>query len=398
MMMVLWKDLIQQLQNKYDIVVRTTKNSISFSHPDMKRPVRGEKLGADLLKGKIENAIKYSNENRDRELQQSSTLSNQFQTPRNVQNRQGQMLMEDSDKERIAGAIRSLDNENKKQALMQSELEKAHLSQAKQLEALQNQLQETVFKIERGSEKLSEDLLKSVNQSINALQKQEMDSIVQSKKEYRQIEELIALVQNKVNCLQESNRSIANSIEANLKEWKDSYVGIIREQTKASVQCSLDEVEHRAKQVVSSIEQESKVAESRWNNFNKANEKLQIIADKWSTEFRKKTVSASILAIVSAFILCFAVLLAVNVYQPIKDLQNATSSIETINSNIQAVSSALSEYYETDTGESIQTTRINYYVEKGDWGKVIVLFLQTHWRLIFEVIGGVVLFTYRKNK
>lgn len=53
------EDLQKRLKEKYDIETRTTKNTISFSHPDMKRPVRGDKLGEDLTKGAIENGIRH---------------------------------------------------------------------------------------------------------------------------------------------------------------------------------------------------------------------------------------------------------------------------------------------------------------------------------------------------
>lgn len=54
-----FEDLRKRLLEKYQIETRVTKNTISFSHPDMKRPIRGDKLGEDLSKGAIEDAIKY---------------------------------------------------------------------------------------------------------------------------------------------------------------------------------------------------------------------------------------------------------------------------------------------------------------------------------------------------
>ncbi len=52
------EEFIKKLRKRYGIEVRVTKSTISFSHPDMKRAGRGDKLGEDLTKEAIENGVK----------------------------------------------------------------------------------------------------------------------------------------------------------------------------------------------------------------------------------------------------------------------------------------------------------------------------------------------------
>lgn len=104
------EELKKRLQEKYNITVRTTKNSISFSHPDMKRPIRGEKLGEDLTKGAIENGIEFSKQRGNSELgntlksiaeyESRKESASQLQRGRTVENHGGYSKSGQPDKER----------------------------------------------------------------------------------------------------------------------------------------------------------------------------------------------------------------------------------------------------------------------------------------------------------
>lgn len=321
-----------------------------------------------------------------------------YQYPKPVENRQEQVSMNDSEKEKIMGAIRSLDNENKKQSLMQSELEQAHIRQAKQFEALQNECKEQLSRVDSISKTTSENLLKNVQEVNQSILKQNKELLTSRAEELRQNKELLTLIQNEVKSLTESERLTRNSLSTNLEEWRDKQAEVVRKQTETSLNGAVSNVENKGKEILTRYEKQAENVNTQWEQYHESNSKLQTKAEQWSNFFGKKNIISAGIVLVSAIVLVIAIYLMGGMVKPIAQLNSATNGVDTLTQNIAIANSQLNEYYKATTGESLSQARISYYWEQKDYLGAVFAWIGSYWKnvLLIGLIGSWVIYFIKK--
>lgn len=329
-----------------------------------------------------------------------TTPLNQSQTPKPVENRQEQASMSDTEKEKVMGAIRSLDNENKKQSLMQSELEQAHIRQAKQFEALQEECKEQLLRADNISKTTSENLLKSVQEVNQSILNQNKELLNSRAEELKQNKELLTLIQSEVKSLTESEKLTRSFLKSNLEDWRDKQAEVVRTQTENSLKGSISKVEVKGKEILAQYEKQAENVNTQWEKYHESNTELQNKAEKWSKLFGRKNIISALIVLASAICLVYAFYLMGGIVKPIAQLNGATNEVDTLTKNLEIVNNQLDTYYSATTGETLSQARISYYWGQKDYLGAVFSWVGAYWKnvLIIGLIASWVIHFFKKDK
>lgn len=126
----------------------------------------------------------------------------------------------------------------------------------------------------------------------------------------------------------------------------------------------------------------------------------QKTVEEWGNTFSKKVVSASLLAVVAAAVLVFAILFTASIIKPVIELNQATQAIDTVQKNCEIVNNQLNSYYTTATGETLQSARIAYYWDKKDYLGAVFAWLGAYWKnvALIGLIGSWVIYFIKKDR
>ena len=309
-------------------------------------------------------------------------------------------LMSDTDKEQIMGAIRTLDNQQKKEALMQSELEQAHLRLVKQLEALQTGCKETLSKQEQVSESTCRTLLQNVERANQSILKQNETLLKSRAEELQQNRTLLNSIQREVEKLTLSENLTREALKSNLGEWRDRQTQTVKETTAECVRSALEDVQKKSDEILDQYTKTAEKTNKHAKEYLETVSKNQKKINEWGDKFSSKVVSASIIAFISACILVFGIIFTAEIIKPVIELNQATQAIETVQKNCEIVNNQLNSYYTQATGETLQSARIAYYWEKRDYLGAVFAWIGAYWKnvLLIILIGSWVIYFIKKDR
>lgn len=340
------------------------------------------------------------NPNSPQRTESYTTPSTQSQSMRAEPSKPTMPSMNDMDKERIMGAIRSLDNQQKKEALMQSELEQAHLRLVKQLEALQTECKSTLSKQEQVSENTCRTLLENVERVNQSILQQNKALLNSRAEELQQNRELLASIKREVAQLTQSESLTRSSLETNLGEFRDKQIQTVRETTSECVRTALEDVKKKSDEILSQYEKRAEISHKRSEEYIKTATKNQKTVEEWGETFSKKVVSASIFALISACIIVFGIIFTADIIKPVIELNQATQAIDTVQKNCEIVNNQLNAYYTSATGETLQSARIAYYWDKEDYLGAVFAWIGAYWKnvALIGLIGSWVIYFIKKDR
>lgn len=330
----------------------------------------------------------------------SITPSMQSQIERAEQSKPTMPLMSDMEKEKIMGAIRTLDNQQKKEALMQSELEQAHLHQAKQLEALQKECRATLSKQEALSENTCRTLLESVERANQSLLKKNEELLKSRAEELQQNRNLLNSIQREVEQLTLSENLTREQLSTNLSAWRDKQTQTVRETTTECVKTALEDVKKNSEESIKKYSEQAEKVNKQANSYMKSAKEVNEQMQKWGDQFNKKISIAMLMTFVSAILIAVTIMLVGSLTKPIVELNKATADINRIESNAEIVNNQLNSYYQLATGESLSHARVSYYWDNKDYVGAIGAWIGAYWKnvLLIILIGSWVIYFIKKDR